>query len=108
VFGGVGAVVTGEWTDMTSTQIAMLIASAIFVIGGYVFSVMVMRIGEVGFTSPFRYTAMLWALLLGYVFFDEWPEPLTFIGAGLIVATGIFTLYRESRAKKRQAKTARI
>jgi drug/metabolite transporter (DMT)-like permease len=62
---------------------------------------MVMRIGEVGFTSPFRYTAMIWALVLGYLFFGEWPEPLTFVGAGLIVVTGIFTLYREARAKRR-------
>jgi len=108
VFGGVGAATTGEWSDMNAVQIMLLLGSAIFVIGGYVFSVMVMRVGEIAFTSPFRYTAMLWALLLGYVFFGEWPEPLTFVGAGLIVATGIFTLYRESRAKKRQAKAARI
>ncbi|MDG1082992.1 MAG: DMT family transporter [Planktotalea sp.] len=107
-FGGIGALATGEWSDMTSVQIAMLVASALFVIGGYVFSVMVMRVGEVGFTSPFRYTAMLWALLLGYVFFGEWPETLTFVGAGLIVATGIFTLYREARVKRRQASMARI
>ncbi len=104
VFGGVGAAVTGEWVDLTAIQIAMLTASAFFVIGGYVFSVMVMRVGEVGFTSPFRYTAMLWALLLGYVFFGEWPEPLTFVGAALIVATGVFTLYREAVAKRKALK----
>ncbi|MGH1578140.1 DMT family transporter [Planktotalea sp.] len=100
-FAGFGSAATGEWTGMSGAQIALLLASAIFVIGGYVFSVMVMRIGEVGFTSPFRYTAMLWALVLGYVFFGEWPEPLTFVGAALIVVTGIFTLYREARVKRR-------
>ena len=104
VFGGVGSAITGEWVDLTAVQIAMLAASAFFVIGGYVFSVMVMRVGEVGFTSPFRYTAMLWALLLGYVFFGEWPEPLTFVGAALIVATGVFTLYREAVAKRKALK----
>ncbi|WP_375266885.1 DMT family transporter [Planktotalea sp.] len=104
VFGGVGAAIIGEWVDLTAVQIAMLAASAFFVIGGYVFSVMVMRVGEVGFTSPFRYTAMLWALLLGYVFFGEWPEPLTFVGAALIVATGVFTLYREAVAKRKALK----
>ncbi len=107
VFGGVGALATGEWAALNAVQVGLLLGSAIFVIGGYIFSVMVMRVGEVGFTSPFRYTAMLWALLLGYVFFGEWPEPLTFIGAGLIVATGIFTLYREARVKARQANAAR-
>ncbi len=100
-FAGVGQAASGGWTAMSTIQLALLCTSAIFVIGGYVFSVMVMRIGEVGFTSPFRYTAMLWALVLGYVFFGEWPEPLTFVGAGLIVVTGIFTLYREARAKRK-------
>lgn len=106
-FAGVIGAASGEWAVMSTAQIALLIASAVFVIGGYVFSVMVMRVGEVAFTSPFRYTAMLWALVLGYLFFGEWPETLTFIGAGLIVVTGIFTLYREARAKRRQAKAAR-
>lgn len=100
VFGGVGAMTTGEWVGLNAVQLVLLLGSALFVIGGYVFSVMVMRIGEVGFTSPFRYTAMIWALLLGYIFFGEWPEPLTFVGAGLIMVTGIFTLYREARAKR--------
>ena len=100
-FAGITSAVQGEWVVMSTAQNMMLIASAIFVIGGYVFSVMVMRVGEVGFTSPFRYTAMLWALVLGYLFFGEWPETLTFVGAGLIVVTGIFTLYREARAKRR-------
>ncbi|MEN8935393.1 MAG: DMT family transporter, partial [Planktotalea arctica] len=106
-FAGVIGAASGQWAVMSTAQIALLIASAVFVIGGYVFSVMVMRVGEVAFTSPFRYTAMLWALVLGYLFFGEWPETLTFIGAGLIVVTGIFTLYREARAKRRQAKAAR-
>ncbi len=100
-FAGVGQAASGGWTAMSTIQLALLCTSAIFVIGGYVFSVMVMRIGEVGFTSPFRYTAMLWALVLGYVFFGEWPEPLTFVGAGRIVVTGIFTLYRAARAKRK-------
>lgn len=102
-FAGCVSASSGEWKTMNGAQTLMLLASAIFVIGGYVFSVMVMRIGEVGFTSPFRYTAMIWALVFGYLFFGEWPEPLTFVGAGLIIATGIFTLYREAWAKRRAA-----
>lgn len=107
MFAGVMSAGSGEWASLSPPQWMLLGASSIFVIGGYVFSVMVMRTGEVAFVAPFRYTAMLWALVLGYVFFGEWPEPLTFIGAGLIVVTGIFTLYREAKARKRQAKVAR-
>lgn len=103
-FAGIWSAITGDWTAMSGPQMALLIGSSLFIIGGYVFSVMVMRVGEVSFTSPFRYTAMLWALLLGFVFFGEWPEPLTFVGATLIVVTGVFTLYREARAKRRALK----
>ncbi|MEP5151616.1 DMT family transporter [Planktotalea sp.] len=101
VFAGGAGAVSGGWVSMNGAQIVMLLAASIFIIGGYVFSVMVMRVGEVSFTSPFRFTAMLWALVLGFVFFGEWPDPLTFAGAALIVVTGVFTLYREARAKRR-------
>lgn len=108
VAAGLTSVATGDWVMLTQSHILLLLASALFVIGGYICSVMVMRVGEVSFTAPFRYTAMLWALVLGYVFFGEWPEPLTFVGAGIIAITGIFTLYREARAKRRRTKAARV
>ena len=98
--GGGASAVSGEWAALNAAQSALLVASALFVIGGYVFSVMVMRVGEVGFVAPFRYTAMVWALILGWLFFGEWPDALTFLGAGIIAVTGIFTLYREARAAR--------
>ena len=66
-----------------------------FIIGGYFFSVRVMRVGEISFVAPFRYTGLVWALLLGWLAFGDWPTPLTLLGAGIVVATGLFTLYRE-------------
>jgi drug/metabolite transporter (DMT)-like permease len=100
MFAGAASAIGGEWATLAPHHWTLLLGSSVFIIGGYLFSVMVMRIGEVSFTSPFRFTAMLWALVLGFLFFGEWPEPLTFVGAGLIVVTGIFTLYREARAKR--------
>ena len=64
---------------------------------------MTMRVGEIGFVTPFRYTSLLWALVLGLVFFGEWPQPLTLLGAGIVVATGIFTLAREQALRRRSA-----
>mgnify|MGYP006970156193 FL=1 len=49
---------------------------------------------------------MLWALLLGWFIFGDWQGTLTMIGAGIVVATGVFTLYRE-RALKIQAEKVR-
>jgi S-adenosylmethionine uptake transporter len=47
------------------------------------------------------------ALLLGYVFFGEWPKPIALTGAAIIMATGLFTLWREMQLKRRQAKARR-
>jgi len=61
---------------------------------------MVMRVGEMGFVAPFRYTGLLWALLIGLLFFDEWPDGLTLLGCALVVATGGFTFWREQQARR--------
>ncbi|ABG33463.1 EamA/RhaT family transporter [Roseobacter denitrificans] len=84
-----------EWAPVTPQLGGMVLAAAVFIIGGYFFSVHVMRAGDVSFIAPFRYTGLIWALVLGWLFFGDWPSPLTFLGAGLIVATGLFTFYRE-------------
>lgn len=86
------------WTSMERETLTPVIWAAVFVIGGYVFSVSAMRSGEIGVVAPFRYTSLLSALLLGWFVFGDWPDTLTLFGAGIVVATGLFTLYRESRA----------
>ena len=67
----------------------------------YLLSVLVMRQGEVSFVAPFRYTGLIWALVLGLIFFDHWPDTLTLIGAGVIVMSGLFTMWRETKTKSR-------
>ncbi len=57
-----------------------------------------MRVGELSFVTPFRYTRMLFALIVAMLVFGERPDALTLIGASIIVAAGLFTLWRETRA----------
>ena len=47
--------------------------------------------------APFRYTGLLVALLVGVLAFGTFPDALTLAGAGVVVATGLFTLLREAR-----------
>lgn len=89
------ASLTTPWVAMDLWQFALIAGAACFIIGGYHFSVAVMRIGEVSFVAPFRYTSLLWALLLGWVIFGDWPGPLTMLGAAVVVTSGIFMFYRE-------------
>lgn len=91
------ASLTIDWVPVTPRLGGLILGASVFIIGGYYFSVQVMRQGDVSFIAPFRYTGLLWALALGWLMFEDWPAPMTLAGAGVIVATGLFTLYRERR-----------
>ena len=95
--GAFGAVVSlfTPWVAMGLYEIALTLAASVFIIGGYVFGIMVMRIGEVGFVSPFRYTSLIFALILGFVIFDEFPNTLALCGVAIVMGAGIYTLFRE-------------
>ena len=88
-----------EWQPVSLREAGFIAASAIFIMGGYAFSVMVMRIGEISVIAPFRYTGLLWALILGWLVFGDWPDAITMLGGAIVVASGLFALYRERRIK---------
>jgi len=85
------------WQPVAAREFGLLSVAALFILVGYLASVMTMRVGEIGFVAPFRYTGLIWALILGWLVFGDWPAPLTLLGAALVVGTGLFTLYRERR-----------
>ena len=53
------------------------------------------RIADANAVTPFEYSAMLWGILWGWVFFAEWPDALAWTGIATIVAAGLFVLWRE-------------
>ncbi|MFC3615813.1 DMT family transporter [Lutimaribacter marinistellae] len=69
--------------------IVLLGAAAYFAI------VAAMRVGEVSFVTPFRYTRIVFALIIGFVVFSERPDGLMLAGSAVIVASGIYTVWRE-------------
>lgn len=90
------------WQPVSSGQSALITGAATALLIGYLYAVMVMRVGEIGFVAPFRYSALLWAILLGWLAFDTLPDAMTLFGATLVVATGLFTLLRERHLRRRQ------
>lgn len=91
-----------DWQPLDMRLGLLLVGSSFLILGGYLFSVMVMRVGEISFTASFRYTGLLWALVLGWLVFGDWPDDLTLLGAAIVVATGVFTLYRERETSLRR------
>ena len=59
-----------------------------------------MRIGEISFITPFRYARLLFAMVVGITIFGERPDLLTYVGATIIVASGIYTVWRERKVKE--------
>ncbi|MEJ6399341.1 DMT family transporter [Yoonia sp. 208BN28-4] len=95
-----------DWQPVTGKAMAQLAASGSFVVAAYICSVAAMRVGEIGFVSPFRYTSLVVAIIVGVLVFGDYPDALTLIGAGIVVAMGLFTLYREHQFRIRRAKLA--
>lgn len=94
------ASLTSPWVPVSGDLALMIAGASVFVLGGYFFSIQVMRTGDVSFVAPFRYTGLIWALVLGWFVFGDWPGWMTLTGAFIVVSMGIFTLYRERRLQR--------
>ena len=90
------------WVEVTNIELAKLAGSSFFLMIGYYYVVASMRTGEVGFVSPFRYSILLFAVITGYFAFGDIPDNLTLLGSFIVVASGIYMLYRERVVKKQK------
>jgi len=93
------------WETPTSRPVALLVVAALCLVIGYFTGVQTVRIGDIAASAPFRYTVLIWGILLGYFVFDESPDAPTLIGAVVIVGASLYSLHRE-RVVKRRAATA--
>jgi S-adenosylmethionine uptake transporter len=101
-----GGIVTlfGDWQPVSVLTLLKLSGSALLLMAGYFWSIQAMRFGEVSFTSPFRYTSLIWSILMGYLAFGDTPDLPMIIGSIIVVASGLFTLYRERKVKLSKAR----
>lgn len=97
---GLAGTIWQGWTALTLSEVLLTLAASSALILGYLLSVMVMRVGDIGFVAPFRYTALVWAIILGWLAFGAVPDAFTLIGGAIVVATGLFTFYRERRLNR--------
>ena len=79
-----------------------LLDLALFALAGAFGSIGVMcvthafRLGPAAVITPFEYSALIWATLLGYLLWDELPDGITLLGATIVVASGLYIVYRET------------
>ena len=93
--------VTGSsWTTPDTTDTFRLVAAVFIGVAAYYAIVAATRIGEMSIIAPFRYSRLVFALIIGVMAFNESPDALTLIGALIIVISGIYTLWREAQLRR--------
>jgi drug/metabolite transporter (DMT)-like permease len=103
VLGAVMVIVAGG-ADLPSTrQTGILAGAALFGSTGYWAITAASRTGEVSVVAPFRYTRLIFSMVVAILIFRERPDALTFAGAMLIIAAGLYAFLRE-RALSRRAR----
>lgn len=80
------------WPDMAS-GLKILGATAFGVTAYYALTI-AMRTGEVSVVTPFRYTRLVFALIIGVIVFAERPDAMTLCGSAIIVFSGVYSLLK--------------
>lgn len=99
---GAGALLSGlvtpfVWVPLRAEDIGLFLAIALFGTAGMVLMTQAFRFAPAPVVAPFDYTALLWATLLGWALWGEVPDLATYVGATVIILSGIFIVWRESR-----------
>lgn len=88
-----------EFAPLAGVVLIYFVAALLIGIVAYYGIVAAMRVGEISFVSPFRYSRILFALIIGMGVFGERPDVMTFVGAAVVVGSGLYTLWRERLRK---------
>ena len=96
VVGGIISIpLFGQFVTLTLTQWFVVFAITLFGVFSYLMLVLATRSGDISVISPFRYTRLVFALILAMTILNERPDIFTLLGAALIVASGYYTIRRE-------------
>lgn len=96
VVSGAASLLQG-WKPFGLFEFALLALASVFLTGGYYFIINSMRHGEMTLVAPFRYSGLLFALVLGYLVWGEVPNALAWFGIALLIGSGLYVLVSEKR-----------
>ena len=81
------------WQPLIESSLIYFIAIGFFFSLGLYFQIIALSLARAGIIQPFHYTLIFWAIILGYVFYDDFPDIPTLIGGLVITVSGVYTLY---------------
>lgn len=94
-----GAALPFVYVPMALTDIAAVAAIAILSIAATSLSIFAYRTAEAAVVAPMQYSQIIWATIFGWVIFAEMPDAMTLLGAGVVIASGLYIVMRESGAR---------
>lgn len=81
-----------EWQPVQPVQLGLLAAASVFLSAGYFLVTVAMRAGEMSLIVPFRYSGLVFALLLGYVVWGHVPNAWAWSGIALLLGAGLWLM----------------
>ena len=90
------------WVTPNPREWAILVALGLFAGIAHFMLIKAFQNAEASGLQPYNYAHIIWASLLGFIFFGSVPEVWTLLGAALIVGGGLFVFYGDARSLRRR------
>jgi len=97
-----GTFMAFAFTPMPLVDLALVAFAGVFVGIAQIFMVLAFRQAPPAVVAPFQYTQMLWGVFYGFVFFGDVPDVFIIVGSGLVIASGLYILWREQVVRRRR------
>ncbi|MFK7853522.1 MAG: DMT family transporter [Granulosicoccus sp.] len=99
-FGIIGTVSSGvfaisQWEPVDSNASWLLLSLCATSVVGHIMLIKALQLTEAVVLQPFQYLILPWAVLIGYVAYGESLDPMTLLGASIVVGSGVYVAYRE-------------
>ena len=100
----IGGAISMPWSGPApnAEQWALFVLSGIFVSLAHLLIVMALQLAEGPTVAPLKYLSLVWSVILGYLIWGDVPGTWKVLGAMMVVAAGLFILYRETQSQKVQ------
>jgi drug/metabolite transporter (DMT)-like permease len=89
-----------DWLMPSVNYLLRLSGAGLLLSIGYFTAIAAMRLGDMSVTAPFRYVAVVFAIVIGFLVWGDVPDGFTIVGSIIIIAAGLYTLYRERRMRR--------
>lgn len=93
--------ISGGFVTPDAQGLLLMLGATVFGVSGYYAIVIALRIAETSIIMPFRYSRLIFSIALGIIVFGEDPDHWTYVGAAIVIGTGIYTFWREQRSRAR-------